>query len=167
MDSASFDRFVQRVAWTARLANALEVPAVITVERPERNGGPAQAVMSAQPTTPVFEKRVFALAADLPILLAVESLRRGTAVLVGMETDVCAAQSAIGLRDLGYRVVVVTDAVYSPGVAHEQGLARMLQADVELVSAKALFYEWLRDVDAVRDLKTRRPDIAQPPGFLL
>jgi nicotinamidase-related amidase len=72
-------------------------------------------------------------------------------VLCGLETDVCVAQSALGLLDTGKRVVVVEDAVASPGAAHAQGLARMSRAGVELVGVKGLGYEWLRTVERAVD----------------
>ena len=68
-------------------------------------------------------------------------------MLCGLETDVCVAQSALGLLDAGKRVVVVEDAVASPGTGHAQGLARMARAGVELIGVKGLGYEWLRTVE--------------------
>ena len=49
---------------------------------------------------------------------------RKTAVLVGLETDVCVAHSALGLLGHGYQVAVVADATGSPGTAHGFGLER-------------------------------------------
>ena len=50
--------------------------------------------------------------ADVPeIVASVEHTGRRTAVLVGMETDVCVAQSALGLLDEDFTVAVVEDAV--------------------------------------------------------
>ena len=71
-------------------------------------------------------------------------------MLVGFETDVCVAQSAIGLRERGMRVVVVEDAVYSPGEMHERGLARMRAEGVELNHCKGLAYEWARTLERAR-----------------
>ncbi len=89
-------------------------------------------------------KTVFGAATTRAIDAAVRRSGRSTVVLVGMETDVCVAQSAIGWRDSGLRVVVVHDAVFSAGPAHEFGLSRMTRERIELVSAKELYYEWLR-----------------------
>jgi nicotinamidase-related amidase len=87
--------------------------------------------------------------------------------LVGLETDICVAHSALGLQELGKRVVAVRDALFSPGVAHAHGLGRMERAGVEFVSAKELAYDWLRTVADARDFFRANRDLASPPGFAL
>ena len=160
--------FVQRVVWVAALANALGVPTVVTEEEPDRNGSTLPEVVERLPDpTPRRPKRTFGLA-DVPeILAAVEVTGRRTAVLVGMETDVCAAQSALGLLDRGYRVVGVRDAVLAPGDAHEDGIERMRAAGVILVGAKGLFYEWVRTVDLARKLDDHMASVPVPDGLIL
>jgi nicotinamidase-related amidase len=91
-----------RCAWLAAVATALGVPALVTEEDPESNGPTVEAIRSALPTgSPVYTKPVFGLADAPQILAAVEATGRRTAILVGLETDVCVAQSAIGLLVAG------------------------------------------------------------------
>jgi nicotinamidase-related amidase len=67
---------------------------------------------------------------------------------MGFETDVCVLQSAIGLRDAGFRVAVVADASYTQTARQQEaGLRRMEQAGVEIVHAKGVAFEWLRTVE--------------------
>ena len=137
-----------RIRWLARLATILRVPLLVTEEEPERHGGTSAHVLSAIPDGQVRHvKGAFGLASCGPIMADLERHGRRTAVLCGMETDVCVAQSALGLLDAGWRVVAVEDAVASPGASHGQGLARMRQAGVELLGVKGLAYEWLRTVE--------------------
>jgi nicotinamidase-related amidase len=124
---------VDRIRWLCRLAGWLRVPVVVTEEEPERNGETA---------APVFD-----LAACPEILADVSHHGRETIVVCGLETDVCVAQSALGLLEAGKRVFVVEDAVASPGTAHEQGLARMSRGGIELIGLKGLAYEWLATVE--------------------
>jgi nicotinamidase-related amidase len=155
-----------RIAWLVRLALALDVPIVVTLEEPERNGGIATSVDALVPADVTrHTKPAFGLAACPPIVADVERSGRGTAVLCGLETDVCVAQSALGLVDRGMRVVVVVDAVGSPGDAHDQGLARMRDAGVEPVGLKGLAYEWLRTVERAWAIDAQLPD--PPPGIVL
>jgi len=167
-DEASRHSLVQRVAWVAALAEALGVPTVVTEEEPDRNGATFPHVIDRLPAgTGTYTKPTFGLA-DVPeILAAVEATGRGTAILVGMETDVCVAHSALGLLDYGYRVAVVRDAVASPGVAHEHGLERMRAAGATLIGAKGLFYEWARTVDAAAKLDERMAGVPVPDGLTL
>lgn len=159
---------VQRVAWIAALARTLGIPVVATVEDPDRNGPiPAQVVARFPDGTPTFVKPVFGLA-DVPeIHAAVEASGRRSTVLVGLETDVCVAQSALGLLDRGFRVAVVRDAVASPGAAHADGLERMRAAGVILTSTKGLFYEWVRTVERAWELDRLMADIPLPDGLTL
>ena len=139
---------VDRIRWLCRLAVWLEAPVVVTEEEPEKNGGTASAITDAlAPGTARHTKPAFALSACPAILADVTRHGRETVVLCGLETDVCVAQSALGLLDAGKRLVVVEDAVASPGTAHEQGLARMSRAGVELIGVKGLAYEWLGTVE--------------------
>ena len=95
---------------------------------------------------------VFGLWGQEDIRAAVEATGRDCFVLAGLETDVCVAQSALGLRAAGYQVAVVADACASPPPHHENGLRRLQGSGVVLTAVKTVFYEWLRD------LETNLPD---------
>jgi nicotinamidase-related amidase len=141
-----------RVRWLCRLADWLGVPVVVTEEEPERNGETAAPVQEALPRGAVTHvKPTFDLAASSEILDDVSGHDRDVTVLCGLETDVCVAQSALGLLTTGKRVVVVEDAVASPGAAHDQGLARLTRAGVELIGVKGLAYEWLATVERANE----------------
>lgn len=154
--------------WLAGVASALSVLIVVTEEDAATNGATDPVIGRWLPVgTPVIAKPVFGLV-DVPqIIGAIEATGRRTAVLVGAETDVCVAQSAVGLIDLGYRVVVVTDATFSPGVMHEHGLSHVRDAGAELRHAKGVYYEWIRSLDAARAFVLDHPELSSPPGFRL
>ena len=155
-------------AWLAGAATALGVPALVTEEDAAANGPTDPAIAAALPKdTPVFDKTVFGLTGDAAIAAALEASERRTAVLVGAETDVCIAHSAIGLQELGWRVVVVSDATFSPGDMHERGLDQMRDAGIAIRHAKGVYYDWVRTLAAARALQDDHPDLASPPGFAL
>jgi nicotinamidase-related amidase len=142
-----------RIRWLVRVAGELEVPIVVTEEEAEDNGPTSSAIRDVLPDgDPGYPKPVFGVAANPEILTDLDRLGRRTAVLCGLETDVCVLQSALGLLDHGWRVVVVRDAVGAPGTAHEQGLARMREAGADLIGSKGLSYEWVRTVEGARRL---------------
>jgi nicotinamidase-related amidase len=152
---------VDRIRWLVRVAVAIGIPLVVTEEEPERNGGTVEPINAQVPANvPRHVKPAFGLAACPPIMADLRRQARHTAVLCGLETDVCVAQSALGLSDAGWRVAVVEDAVASPGTAHAQGLGRMRDAGIELLGVKALSYEWLRTVEAAGALENV---LAEPP----
>ena len=159
---------LDRVGWVCGLAVAIDVPVVVTEEDPGNKGPTAPQVRRhLRTSTPVFDKHVFGAADQPDIRDAVERTGRGVVVLVGMETDVCVAHSALGFSEQGCRVVVIHDAAFSAGPAHSHGLTRLRQEGVELISAKELYYEWLRDLATVRAFDAAHPDLRSPPGFPL
>jgi nicotinamidase-related amidase len=162
------DAVLDRVGWLCGVAAAIDVPVVVTEEDPGHNGPTAPQVRRHLHTsTPTFDKHVFGAADQPDIREAVARTGRGVVVLVGMETDVCVAHSALGFSEQGCRVVVIHDAVFSAGSAHHHGLARLRQEGIELISAKELYYEWLRDLATVRTFEAAHPDLNTPPGFSL
>ncbi len=98
---------IARIAWLMRVARALDIPIIATAED-IANDGPLVAALADElpPGTRVHDKMVFGLAGQPSILDDVASTGRDQFVLVGMETDVCVAHSAIGLLGLGHRVAV-------------------------------------------------------------
>ena len=138
---------LERICWLIGVARWARVPQVVMAEDISSSGPVHPAVAGAlAPGTPVHDKMHFGLAADDGILQSVRDSKRNTAILVGLETDVCICQSALGLLEQGYRVAVVADAVGSPGPDHAYGLQRMRAAGVVVVGLKGLFYEWMRTV---------------------
>src|SRR6476660_9753272 len=144
---------VERIAFLTLSARFCAIPVVATVE--------------AVGDAPVIDKTVFGLAGDPLAGPEVRGTGRGTAVLTGLETDVCVAQSALGLLDEGLRVVVVEDAVASPGSAHSAGIGRMRRAGVVGVLTKQLHYEWMRTVRRSREFDAAHPGLVKPPGVEL
>ena len=108
------------------------------------------------------------LAAEPAILSAIRATGRNQVVLVGLETDVCVAHSALGLQRAGLAVAVLADATGSPGSGRENGLRRMAGAGVLVSDVKSLYYEWLRTVDAAVEFRlTHFDEIGRPPGVIL
>jgi nicotinamidase-related amidase len=141
---------VERIRWLVQVANWLQVPVIITAENSPQQGSTTERIRSvALSTAPEFNKIVFGLAEQPDILQAVRASGRRTAVLVGLETDVCVQHSAFGLARLGYEVAVVVDATASPDTGHALGLDRMRAAGIAMVGCKGIFYEWTRDTKTV------------------
>ena len=137
-------------------------------EGPQRNGHTDPGILARVPYwTPTIEKPTFGLTACPEAVEAIRFTERNTAVLVGFETDVCVAQSAIGLVDLGFRAVVPEDAAYTNSAAeHERGIARMTGAGVERNHCKGLTFEWLHTVDRALETFPEAASLGTPPWRL-
>jgi nicotinamidase-related amidase len=157
---------LQRMCWVIKVANWLSVPLVVTAEDIPHNGSVSDEIEELlPPDTKIYNKMTFGLTAQTDILEAVQRTGRKTAVLIGYETDVCITHSALGLMDLGYKVVVVADATGSPGDAHQIGLERIRGAGGIIVSAKSLYYEWVRTVE--KALEFEALGVETPEGIVL
>ena len=167
VEDATKHGLLERIAFLAESARFCDIPVIASVESPDDWGGLHPDLVEAVGDAPVLRKVVFGLADDPLVGPAVRATGRRTAVLVGLETDVCVAQSALGLLDEGHRVVVVEDAVASPGSAHAAGLDRMRRAGAIPVVAKQLHYEWMRTVERSRAFRAAHPGLRDPPGVLL
>lgn len=157
---------LQKMCWVIQVANWLSVPLVVTAEDIPNSGNiPDEVARVLPPNTMIYNKMIFGLAAQADILKAVQATRRKTAVLIGYETDVCITHSALGLMDLGYGVAVVADATGSPAQAHQIGLDRIRGAGGIIVSAKSLYYEWIRTV--AKSIEYENSGIETPEGMIL
>ena len=162
------EQFIRRLLWLVKVATRLGIPLVVTAEDIEKNGSIIPELEMILPTdTQVHNKMVFGLAADSGILLDIQNTKRNTMILVGLETDVCVAHSAIGLLEEGYQVVVVEDSSASPGNAHSYGLSRIKAAGALVSNVKALYYEWMRTLDKCREFHRRYKDELGDSGVML
>lgn len=165
-NEANPNPLLQRMCWVIQVANWLKVPLVVTAEDIPNSGNVSDEVAQIlPPDTKIFNKMTFGLAAQRDILEAVQATGRNTAILIGYETDVCITHSALGLMDLGYRVAVVADATGSPAEAHQIGLDRIRRAGGIIVSAKSLYYEWIRTVE--KSIEYESSGIKTPEGMIL
>lgn len=165
---AEADRIVRCTAWLVGAAGWLGVPVVVTAEDLARLGGPVgEVARRLPPGTVVHDKRVFDLTAEPAIVRAIGDTGRGTAIVAGLETDVCVAQSALGLVGLGSRVVAVADCCGSPAPAHQAGLDRMAAAGVLVLPLRSLLYEWLRTVETSRRFRAEYVARWPPPEGLV
>lgn len=158
---------VERIAWVMRVARILGIPVIATAEDMAQDGPLVPELAAELPAgAAVFDKMVFGLMGQADIANAVAATGRLQCVLVGMETDVCIAHSAIGLMEAGYRVAVLSDATATPPPHHEPGLQRMAQAGVTITDTKGLYYEWVRDL-ATHDRVKAALGGALPAGLTL
>lgn len=158
----------ERAGWLVAAASALDVPVVVTEEAADENGPTDARVAQHLPDgAPVLDKRYFGAPANPEIMAAVDATGRGTVVVVGLETDVCVAHTALLLLDRGRRVAVAEDCLFSPGEAHDAGVRRLRDGGVEMLTAKAVFYDWVRGLAELDAVYAKSDVIRRPPGFHL
>lgn len=170
-EKAKSQAVISRAVWLLRVAAKMDVPIVAMAEDVPHSGTLNDEIAKALPeSTEVFNKDYFGCGDQPEICAAVKATGRGTAVLIGMETDVCVAHSALSLMAHGLDVVVVRDATISTAADEDIGLMRIRDAGGVICSVKSLYYEWLRSVSGCVALLDKDPDLegaALPPVLVL
>jgi nicotinamidase-related amidase len=170
-EKAKSQAVISKATWLVRAADHIGVPIIAMAEDIPRSGPLNAKINGALPAnTHVFDKNVFGCGDQTEISDAVKQTGRTTAVLIGMETDVCVMHSALSLMSQGFDVAVVRDATISTAADEDIGLMRIRDAGGVICSVKSLYYEWLRSVSGCIDLLDKYPELegsALPPTIVL
>jgi nicotinamidase-related amidase len=158
---------VDNSRFIVEVSRQLNIPTFVTVESPVKNGRTSQTILSRLPAdTEEREKIIFGMCGQPNLREAISAQARRTAVLIGMETDVCILHSAVGLREAGFRPIIVSDATAAPGDEHALGLKRAERLGIEVLHTKGLYYEWIRSLAGFAAVARDGP-IAPPMGSRL
>ena len=147
MDGAN--ELAARAALLIRGAQALGVEVRASEQAPDKLGQAGDAVLEALQAADVTPaaKRNFGAAAAVRLTEA-ETDGRHQAVLCGVETHVCVAQTALELMSAGYAVSVAADACGSRRrFDHEIALQRLSAEGATVTTAEAVLFEWCRTAE--------------------
>ena len=140
-----------RIVRALRGASIFGVPALLTEHYPKGLGTTTPAVLDAADDVPKIEKTAFGALREPSFVAALAGLA-GTPdghgpspeiVLAGIETHICVLQTAFQLRERGYLVSVLADAVTArdPDLG-ANGLAQMAAVGVRVTNTESLLFEW-------------------------
>jgi nicotinamidase-related amidase len=139
------ETLVRNTAFLLDVAAALQVPVRATEQYPKGLGPTHAAILSRLPQPPVA-KTAFSCCGASTFLEELEMLRRPNIVLVGMETHVCIAQTALDLVQAGLHVFLPVDTLAARyGIDHDAALRRLELAGAVPTSAEAVAFEWIAD----------------------
>lgn len=142
----------ERVARNARTllaaAARLHVPIMVTEQYPRGLGHTVAEVADHLPETARrYEKIHFSAASEPNVMETVSRVAaegRDQLVICGCEAHVCVLQTALGLREAGYPVFLVGDAISSRAPhSLETAKARAVQEGCRLVTTEMVVFEWL------------------------
>lgn len=98
------------------------------------------------PPAVVIDKRFYSPFTERQFHQFLQSRHIDSIVVTGGETDVCVLATVLDAIDLGYRVVVASDALYSVSdQAHEnllQHYSKRFQQQIEVASSEAILDAW-------------------------
>ncbi|GFE60065.1 hydrolase [Geobacter sp. AOG2] len=113
MDDKILHKLTRNIATLLETAQELEIPVLITEQYVKGLGATLPELKEKAAGAGYFEKMAFSCCGSSDFMSKLESTGRTQIIITGMETHVCVLQTVIELRDAGFEVHVVNDAVMS------------------------------------------------------
>ncbi|CAB3869072.1 MAG: isochorismatase family protein [Achromobacter pulmonis] len=142
------DAVVAANAKLARAARLLEVPVVATEHHGKMLGVTVAPLAELVQST--FQKMHFAATRERGFDAWLPAARK-TVLVTGCEAHICVLQTVIGLTEMGYKAVLVTDAAGSRKPAdHHAALRRARAHGAEIVTTEMAIFEWMETCEHAR-----------------
>ena len=154
---AENERVLSNVVKLAEGFRRLGIPMLVTEQYPQGLGTTVEPVRSAMGEWYIpVEKMTFSACGDLHFMNQLEAVGRGTVILCGVEAHVCVYQTAMDLRDLGYTVELVADAIGSRS-AHNHAIAieKVMRRGIDITSTEMILFEMMvrADIPEFKDMQ--------------
>lgn len=113
MDEKVLGRLTKNISILLDAANELKLPVLVTEQYVKGLGATLSELQEKAATAPCFEKMTFSCCGSSEFIEKLKATGRTQIIITGMETHVCVLQTVIELRDAGFEVHLVKDAVMS------------------------------------------------------
>ena len=140
------EQLVRNAQLLIRLAEILNIPAVVTTQYSKGLGNTVQEVASLLPQAHPIDKLSFSCFGSDVFCSTLRRIpgQRTTVLICGMEAHICVTQTALAALREGYLVHVASDAVSSRTEWNRNiGLDRMRSAGAVMSSTEMIIYELL------------------------
>ncbi|MDQ7782020.1 MAG: hydrolase [Desulfomonilaceae bacterium] len=132
-------------------AKILGVPIVWTEQNPKGLGSTLPEVAELLADSEPVTKLSFSCCGEAEFMKKLEALNRRQILLAGMESHVCVYQTVADLRNKGYEVQVVADAVSSRTPENKAvGLERSREVGATITSTETALFELLKVAEGDR-----------------
>lgn len=138
---------IQHIAKLVQATQALDVPILWLEQNPSRLGDTSSEIAQHMQGQPIA-KMSFSACQEEAFIEAVKASGRTQFIITGIETHICVYQTARQLKEQGFEVEVVVDAVSSRTKANKEiGLAKMQALGILPTSTEMILYELLQKGD--------------------
>ena len=113
MDHKVLHKLTRNIGILLETAAELKLPVLVTEQYVKGLGSTLPELKDKALAVPCFEKMAFSSCGSSEFVDALKATGRNQVIVTGMETHVCVLQTVIELRDAGFEVHLVKDAVMS------------------------------------------------------
>ncbi|EQM12096.1 TPA: isochorismatase family protein [Vibrio parahaemolyticus] len=144
------DALIENITKLVKGAKALDLPILWLEQNPERLGPTAEPIREVLESKHLpITKYTFDGCKEATFNVAVENAKVDTWLVCGIESHICVYQTAVSLRQSGYRVELVSDCVSSRTAANKAlALAKLTANGVVLTGLEMCLYEIVEDCRA-------------------
>lgn len=136
------EQVLRRAEILVRGLKLLGVPVLVTQQYTRGLGATVEPVHSALGAYEPFEKITFGAFEDPAFRKAVEESGRTHVLVFGTETHICVLQTALGLREAGWQVMLVDDCCGSRRPSDkESGLRRAMCEGISVSGSETVLFE--------------------------
>jgi nicotinamidase-related amidase len=138
---------IQNTAKLVQAMQALEVPVLWLEQNPSRLGSTTQEISQHMQGQPI-PKISFSACGEGAFLDAIKESGRTQFIITGIETHICVYQTARQLKEQGFEVEVVVDAVSSRTKENKDiGIAKMQSFGILPTCTEMILYELLQNAE--------------------
>jgi nicotinamidase-related amidase len=138
---------IHNTAKLVQAMQALDVPVLWLEQNPSRLGGTSQEISQHMQGQPIA-KIAFSACREEAFQEAVQASGRTQFIITGIETHICVYQTARQLKEQGFEVEVVVDAVSSRTKENKEiGLAKMQALGILPTCTEMILYELLQNAN--------------------
>lgn len=113
MDNAVLKQLSKNIGILLESAFELNIPVLVTEQYVKGLGGTLEELRKKSTEAAYFEKMTFSCCGSTEFIAALKATGKTQVIITGMETHVCVLQTVIELREAGFNVHLVKDAVMS------------------------------------------------------
>ena len=145
MDDAVLKQLVRNTSILLDSAAELAVPVLVTEQYVKGLGATLSELKGKSENASYVEKMAFSCCGSAEFMSAIKATGRTQVIITGMETHVCVLQTVIELREAGFTVHIVKDAVMSRNKQNwRTAIETMTQAGAIPTNTESVLFQLLK-----------------------
>lgn len=139
------DNVLNAAVKAAKIANALNLPVVVTEQVPDKIGSTVKDIKDIIKSDEIITKTDFSCFGENSFSDRLNELEIDNVIICGIEAHVCVLQTALDASSIGYNVFILSDAVGSrKDIDLHAALERLKSYNCEIVTVEMMAFEFLK-----------------------